>query len=222
MHSTLHSLSFNSTPFHPFIDRFLTKNSIHALCLPQTVSWVPVAKAVLWWMLLRPRECLAGYPVAICSHCSFWSFSPQPSRTPLVWDSIKKCKKEKTKCKNMQKWYRAIVIVHLCFHLLVELSMALSATCRGEVRHVGRGLVGDGRWKWHGGVLGPDGAIYGIPCNARRPRKTEGKRRRSKMFEFWNAFSKWEQRERVGLVNLGFLQCARVFWLSFLGKDFNI
>lgn len=29
------------------------------------------------------------------------------------------------------------------------------------------------------------------------------------------------QRERVGLVNLGLLPCARVFWLSFLGKDFN-
>lgn len=107
------------------------------------------------------------------------------------------------------------MIVHLCFHLLVELSMALSATCRGEVQHVGRGLVGDGRWKWHGGVLGPDGAIYGIPCNARRPRKTEGKRRRSKMFEFRNA----EGTSRFGESRA--FAMRKGFLAFFLGKRFQ-
>lgn len=36
----------------------------------------------------------------------------------------------------------------------------------GRVSLLGQGLVGSGRWKWHGAALGADGAIYGIPCNA--------------------------------------------------------
>lgn len=33
-----------------------------------------------------------------------------------------------------------------------------------EVTTIGGPL--EGQWKWHGGVLGADGAIYGIPCNS--------------------------------------------------------
>lgn len=28
------------------------------------------------------------------------------------------------------------------------------------------GKLEPGGWKWHGGVVGPDGCIYGIPANA--------------------------------------------------------
>ena len=28
------------------------------------------------------------------------------------------------------------------------------------------GTLPGGGWKWHGGVTGPDGCIYGIPANA--------------------------------------------------------
>jgi len=42
-----------------------------------------------------------------------------------------------------------------------------------EVTRLGGALLPAGGWKWHGGVAGPDGCVYGVPAHAGRVLKVD-------------------------------------------------
>lgn len=47
---------------------------------------------------------------------------------------------------------------------MISMPFSRISPLTGEVSTFGD--LPEGNWKWHGGCVGPDGAIYGIPSHA--------------------------------------------------------